>query len=166
MDDARNAGPFSGYAPGQEESLRGHVVLMGAFLSICGTFAAWLRRSGRRLPERFGAGDLVVLSVATHKAARLVAKDRVTSPLRAPFTRFEHDDGPGEVAESPRGSGLRRAIGELVSCPYCLGVWIASGFIFGLIAAPRATRAIASMLTVVSGASVLQIAYKKAEDAL
>lgn len=157
---------FEGYAPGQHRELRGHLILMGVFASLCTAFATWLRRSGRKLPERIGLGDMLVVSVATHKAARLIAKDRVTSPIRAPFTRFEHDDGPGEVAERPRGRGLRRSIGELISCPYCLGVWIATAFIAGLTVVPRTTRAVASVLTAVTGADALQIAYKKAEQTL
>lgn len=157
---------FGGYGPGQEQELRGHMVLMGIFASLCTAFVTWLRRSGRKLPNRIGIGDLVLVSVATHKAARLIAKDRVTSPLRAPFTRFEHRDGPAEVAEEPRGQGLQRSIGELISCPYCLGMWIASAFVAGLIVMPRATRAIASVLTAVTGSDVLQIAYRKAGDTL
>ena len=52
----------------------------------------------------------------------MVAKDRVTAPLRAPFTRFEKSAGSGEVEEAARGSGLKGGIGELVSCPYCMSV--------------------------------------------
>ena len=37
------------------------------------------------------------------QSTRLIAKDRVTSALRAPFTEFEDDAGPGEVSgERPR----------------------------------------------------------------
>ena len=118
------------------------------------------------MPERVGPGDLALITVATHKASRLIAKDRVTSAVRAPFTRFEGDAGPGVVDEKARGRGLRRAIGELVICPYCLGLWIAAGFAAGLVVAPRATRWIASVLSVLFGADLLQIAYKKAEDSL
>ena len=39
------------------------------------------------------ASDLVLVTVATHKLSRLVAKDRITSTLRAPFTSVE--DRPG-----------------------------------------------------------------------
>jgi Protein of unknown function (DUF1360) len=107
-----------------------------------------------------------LITVATHKASRLAAKDRVTSGVRAPFTRFEGDAGPGEVSEEARGSGLRRAVGELVICPYCISLWIATALAGGLVVAPRATRWVASVLSAMFGSDLLQIAYKKAEDAL
>jgi hypothetical protein len=118
-----------------------------------------------RAPERIPPGDLALITVATPKASRPVAKDRVTSSVRAPFTRFEGDAEPGEVSEEARGSGLRRAIGELVICPYCIGFWIASALAAGLVVAPRATRWVASVLSAMFGSDLLQIAYKKAEDA-
>jgi hypothetical protein len=106
------------------------------------------------------------VTVATHKASRLLAKDRVTSAVRAPFTEFEDDAGPGEVSERARGRGLRRALGELVICPYCLGLWIAAAFGAGLVIAPWPTRWAAGVLAAVFGSDVLQIVYKKAEDTL
>ncbi len=90
----------------------------------------------------------------------------MTSSLRAPFTRFQKDSGHGEVEEAARGHGLRRAIGELVICPYCIGLWIAAGFVAGLVAAPRATRLVTVVFTALTGSDLLQIAYKKAEDSL
>jgi hypothetical protein len=157
---------LAGHAPDRDRPLKGYAVLMGAFTSLSAAFAAWFRASGRELPDRVDARDLALVTVATHKASRLVAKDRVASPVRAPFTRFEHDAGPGEVSESARGRGLRRAIGELLVCPYCMAVWISAAFTAGLLVAPRFTRWFAAVLTVVFGADVLQIAYKKAEDLL
>ena len=162
----QDAEPFAGHSPAQERPLGGYAVLMGSFAAAAAGFAAWLRSSGREIPDRVPAGDLALMTVATHKASRLIAKDRVTSTVRAPFTRFEDDAGPGEVSEEARGRGLRRAIGELIVCPYCLGVWIAAAFAVGLIVAPAPTRWVASVLTAVFGADVLQIAYKKAEDTL
>jgi uncharacterized protein DUF1360 len=96
----------------------------------------------------------------------LISKDRVASAVRAPFTRYQHDDGAGEVSEAARGHGLRRAVGELLVCPYCIGVWISAAFTAGLLVAPRFTRWFAAVLVAVFGADVLQIAYRKAEDAL
>jgi hypothetical protein len=158
--------PFAGHSPEQERPLGGYGVLMATFGIATGGFVTWLRRSGRALPERVDPGDLVLLSIATHKSARLIARDRVSSTIRAPFTRFQDDAGPGEVNEAARGHGLRRAIGELVICPYCIGMWIASSFLAGLLVAPRATRWIASSFVVLTGSDLLQIAYARAEQSL
>jgi hypothetical protein len=149
-----------------ERPLGGYAVLTSVFLSAAGGFAAWLARSGRQLPERVPAADLALLALATHKASRILAKDRVTSAVRAPFTDFQQDGGPSEVEERARGTGLRRAVGELLVCPFCLGLWIAAAFTAGLILAPRQTRWLASMLVIVTGADALQIAYVKLERTL
>jgi hypothetical protein len=162
----QDAGPFAGHSPERDRPLASYGILTGAFLAACGGFGAWVRRSGRELPERPSAGDLALVTVATHKAARLITKDRVSSVVRAPFTRFEGDTTAGEVSESARGSGMRRAIGELLLCPYCIGLWISAAFTGGMIVAPRATRWVAAVFTSLFGADVLQIAYKKAEDTL
>lgn len=158
--------PFAGHSPEQERPLGSYAVLTGAFLAMFAAFGAWLRGSGRALPERTTVGDLALVTVATHKVSRLIAKDRVTSVGRAPFTQFQGDSGAGEVDEAARGSGMRRAVGELLLCPYCLGMWISALFTGGLIVAPRATRWVASAFATLFGADLLQIAYKKAEDTL
>jgi hypothetical protein len=162
----QDAEPFAGHSPGQERPLGGYAALMGAFAAVAGGFAAWLRSSGRQLPERVPPGDFALMTAATHKASRLIAKDRVTSTVRAPFTRFEEDAGPGEVSEEARGHGLRRAIGELIICPYCLGLWVAAAFAAGFIVAPRPTRWVAAIFSALFGADVMQIAYAKTEETL
>jgi hypothetical protein len=157
---------FEGYAPGEEKPLASYGVLMSVFSGLAGGFAAWFRRSGRDLPDRMDNQDLVLLTLASHKAARLISKDKVTSAVRAPFAEFQGNAGPGEVSEMPRGRGLRRVIGELLVCPYCLGMWTSAALAAGLLVAPRFTRWLSSVLVIFFGADVLQIAYKKAEDAL
>ncbi|MGH2889717.1 MAG: DUF1360 domain-containing protein [Solirubrobacteraceae bacterium] len=164
--DLQDVAPFRGHAPDQHRPLGGYAMLMGTYLTLSGAFALWWRSTGRELPERVSAGDLALVTVATHKAARLAARDRVTATLRAPFTSFQQDAGPGEVDEAARGSGLRRAIGELLVCPYCMDMWFATAFLAGLIAAPAAARWVASSFAVLTGADVLQVAYKKAESLL
>jgi hypothetical protein len=158
---------FAGYAAaGEERPIRSYAVLMAVFSSLAATFAAWFKASGRELPDRIDTRDLLLVTVASHKASRLIAKDRVTSPLRAPFAEFEDEAGPGEVSERARGKGLRRAIGELLVCPYCLGMWTSAALVAGLLVAPRFTRWTASVLVAFFGSELLQIAYKKAEDTL
>lgn len=147
------------YAGDEERPLGGYVGVLGVYTLVMAVAATLLRRSSRRLPERFDARDLALVTVATHKVARLLAKEPVTSPLRAPFTRFEGTSGPAELAEEVRGGEVRKAVGELLTCPFCVGHWVATGFAFGLVVAPRPTRFLASVFTVLSGSDALQLAY-------
>jgi hypothetical protein len=152
------------YTQGEERPLGSFVALMGAYGGVVAALSAAVRASGRELPERVSWSDLTLVGVATHKLARLVAKDPVTSPLRAPFTTFDGTSGEAELAEQVRGTGPRKAIGELITCPFCLGQWVATGFVFGLVLAPRPTRLAASLFTALTGADFLQLAYAKAQN--
>lgn len=154
------------YAHGEDKPLGSHLALVVAYNALVGAFLLVRARAHRPLPERIGVGDVLLAGVATHKLSRVLAKDRVTAPLRAPFTEFEREGGPGEVEEKPRGRGVRRAIGELVVCPYCLGQWVATGILAGLIIVPRATRFVCSIFAAVTIGDFLQILYKGSEEKL
>ena len=160
-----DGGPISGYASPEERPPLGSYAAFAALfnLGFAGAIAA-ARASGRELPERVGAGDVVLVGTASHKLSRLIAKDKVMCFARAPFTRYEEQGGPAELEESARGTGLQRAIGEMVACPYCLGMWASAGFHVGLLYAPRLTRLVASTFTALTISDFLQIAYKAAED--
>jgi hypothetical protein len=123
-----------------------------------------LAARGKGLPERLPLQDIVLAGVATHKLSRLLAKDKVTSFIRAPFTEFQEPSGKGEIEEKPRGRGLRLATGELLVCPYCLAQWIAAGFAVGYIHAPRLTRFFAGLYTAYAVSDGLQLAYLAAEE--
>ena len=105
----------------------------------------------------------MLVTVATHKLSRMLAKDSVLAVVRTPFTRFQEAAGAGEVHEEVRGHGPRHAVGELVSCPFCLAQWVATGLAFGLVLAPRATRLAAGIFCAVAGSDALQFAYAALE---
>jgi hypothetical protein len=150
--------------PGEHRPLAGYGILMGGFaIAFTGALVA-ATRGGRRLPERLDAQDIVLTAVATHKVSRLLAKDRVTSFLRAPFTEYQESAGHGEVEEAARGHGLRKATGELLVCPYCLGQWVAGAFTVGHVTAPRLTRLLTAMWTAHALADGVQLAYSAAEQ--
>lgn len=156
----------AGDEPARENRpLASYGALICTYATATTAFAAWLRSSGRRVPE-VSPGDLALVAVATHKAARLVTRDRVTSVVRAPFTTPQGDATAGEVDEAARGSGFRRAIGEMLVCPYCLDLWIASLLTGTLIVAPRLARWASFTLTAVTVADFLQVVYRKAQDTL
>lgn len=144
-----------------------YALVIALYGAATGSFLAWRKLSGRGLPERLGGSDVAMIGIATHKTARLIAKDKVATPLRAPFTRFEDEaELPVEVSETPRGSGMRRTVGELISCPYCLDMWTATTYAAGLVAAPRVTRFIAGVMSAVTIADALQLAYKAGQEQL
>ncbi|OLB64963.1 MAG: hypothetical protein AUI10_08895 [Actinobacteria bacterium 13_2_20CM_2_72_6] len=154
----------AGYAPGQGRPLRGYLTALGAYAGLAGGLIGLARLTGRRAPERVPAHDVVLMSIATHKVSRMLAKDSVTSPLRAPFTRYQGPSGDAELGEEVRGTGLRHSVGELVSCPFCLSVWVATGFAAGLVFAPRFTRLVATTFTAVAVSDALQLGYAAAQQ--
>jgi hypothetical protein len=152
-------GIFEGY-DGEEESLPSYATLMGLFNLILAVFLLVARKSRRPIPERIEVRDIALLGVATHKLSLLLAQDAVTSPLRAPFTELQEKQSPKSVDEKPRGKGLRRSLGELLTCQFCVGQWVASFFTYGLIFAPAVTRLVASIFAVVALSDYLHQSYK------
>ena len=145
---------------------------LGAYLTLMGGFGAfvsglagamWFSRTP--LPEKPKLGEILLLGVAAHKLSRLVTKDLVTAPLRAPFVTFKEGAGEGEVEEeSRRDGGIKEAVGDLLTCPYCIGVWIITPLWFGMALAPRLTRFIAGILATVTTADFMHRAYLKAKN--
>jgi hypothetical protein len=151
------------YAPGRHV-LGAHAALTGTFLVAFGGSLIVARRAGKRPPERLGPWDAITAGMATHKIARLIAKDKVTSFLRAPFVSSQEPDGQGEVSSKARGSGLQFAIGELLTCPYCLGQWVSAALGVGTVTAPRLTRLLTFVYTAETIGDFLQLAYLAAEE--
>src|SRR3954453_3534830 len=154
------------YRGDEDRPIGGYVVVMAVFAALVSGAARLAFATGRRLPPGVGPWDVLLLAAGTHKLSRTLSKDAVTSPLRVPFTTYKDTGGPAEVMEEVRfQGGLRHSIGELITCPFCLDVWIAAGFTVGLVFAPRLTRLVAAALTAVTGADFLHLLYAKAQQA-
>ncbi|MGN6814729.1 MAG: DUF1360 domain-containing protein [Solirubrobacterales bacterium] len=155
----------AGYAaPEKRPPFLPYLSFMTSFGALIAAALAIVKRQDRELPEKVNAGELLLVGTASHKLARLLSKDKVTSPLRAPFTELEGSGGPAEFEESSRGTGVRKAIGELLICPFCLGLWVVAAFSIGLLFAPRVTRFVASLFAALTISDFFQIAYKAAEE--
>ncbi|MGE5186637.1 MAG: DUF1360 domain-containing protein [Acidobacteriota bacterium] len=144
------------YSPNEPMPLRGYAALLGIWTAGVTTFVALY---ADRLPRRIAWGDFVLMSIATHKLARIVTKDWVTSPLRAPFVRYQKSIGGGEVEEKARGEGFRRAVGDLVTCNWCIAPWIAAALGAGFVLSPRITRFVSTLFGAVAISDVLQHLY-------
>jgi uncharacterized protein DUF1360 len=146
-----------------EQLLAEYAALLGFYItSVAVLTGAALEQD--RLPKRFSLLDLALLGIATHKLSRIMAKDRITSILRAPFVSYIRSAGAGEVEEEPRGRGIQRGIGHMVSCPYCMAPWCATALAFGLLFAPRLTRFFAGILASVATSDFLHRAYLAAKE--
>jgi len=165
LHDEHRFEAINGYAePAKRPPLLSYAVLAAVFNALFAGGLLAAKRSGRALPERVEAIDLVLIGTASHKLSRLISKDKVMSPLRAPFTELEGRGGPAELEESSRGRGARKAIGELLVCPYCLGLWVVAAFALGLLFAPRLTRFLAAVFSALTISDFLQIAYRAVEE--
>src|SRR3954464_1480918 len=118
-------------APEQEHTRGGRRPLgaargaMSIYVGLVGAAAAAIRASGRELPHRIPLGDAALLTIGTFRLARRIAKDPVTAPVRAPFVSYQGTSGEAEVAEEVREhGGVKHAVGELLTCPFCMAQWV------------------------------------------
>ena len=117
------------------------VVFTIAFLVL---FAVFIILTSRLIPLRLDTSpsvfDFVLLAFATMRLGRMVAYDRVMEPFRAPFTVTVHDKSGAGKTVIARGTGIRCSIGQLISCPICIGTWIAAVLVYALYAFPGPAR--------------------------
>ena len=142
----------------EEQLLAEYAVMLAFYLSSVAALTG-IAIERDRLAKKPSLLDLALLGVATHKLSRIIAKDRITGILRAPFVNYIRSAGHGEVEEEPRGKGFQRGIGNLVSCPYCMAPWCATALAFGFIFAPRVARVFAGILASVAMSDFLHQAY-------
>jgi hypothetical protein len=143
---------FQEYWHDANHPLGAHLGLTVTYTVAMGTLA--IRGAHLRLlPETPRLSDVLLVAATTFKLSRLIATERVTTPIRAPFVETER--------ERPTGKGLRRALGELMTCPYCLGPWCALAVGAGLVFAPRPTRFVSSLLTAMAISDGLQRLYTR-----
>jgi hypothetical protein len=88
--------------------------------------------------------DLALLGLATFKASRTVARDKVTSFVREPLVEGEAYDGEDE--QPVQDGGMQQALGELVTCTRCIGTWLGAGLASLQILSPRTGRLMTSVL--------------------
>jgi hypothetical protein len=130
-----------------------------AYATILSAFAAGhLLASllGRLPPLRWL--DVALLALATFRIGRVVATDEVTYPLRAPFVDAKLKRPRGEsprIEETPTGSGLRVAMGQLLTCPTCAAFWGAAIQVWGLMLVPGLARPFIWLMAASGGAELL-----------
>lgn len=134
------------------------LTFMSVFLAVLAVFSSRITRRGQTV--QVGPFDLLLLGLSSFRVGRMIAYEGVAAPLREPFTATRMDSsGAGETTVA-EGSGVRRALGELLSCPICSGTWVAAGLVYGLHLLPRPTRL---FLAIMGTTGVAQILYALTE---
>ncbi|HXT93270.1 MAG TPA: DUF1360 domain-containing protein [Trebonia sp.] len=149
----------SKYEGDADRPLGGYTMTMAVYASVVSAVAASAKAAGVDIPDGLTSKDITLLALATHKLSSLLAKDPVTSPLRAPVTAYQGTSGPAELHEEVRGSGAQKTVGELITCPFCTGIWVATGFTAGMIFLPKTTRLAMGTLAGLAGADLPQFGH-------
>lgn len=143
--------------------LAAYAKLMGIYsLAFTGLYF-YSTRGGRTLSKPRGL-DLALLSIASYKFARVITMSFIASPIRAPFTTRGPGLKGGEVQDEARGEGLQRAVGSLLTCPFCFSVWSSTLFTFGYTLAPQATRQASYILSLAAVGDVLHLGYRNVRE--
>lgn len=100
--------------------------------------------------------ELVLLAMSTFTLADVLAKERVSTWLREPFV----EEGTDHKPVRPEGSGMRYAIGELLTCTRCVGAWSAMGLVALRTASPTAGRATMRVLALAGVNDFLQSSFR------
>lgn len=107
--------------------------------------------------------DVVQLGFATYRLGRMIAYDRVFETYRLPFAETVPDGSGAGLTVEPKGEGVQRALGELISCPICIGTWVAAALVFGLKFTPGPARTLLNVASSVGLAEFLNSANEALE---
>ncbi len=130
-----------------------YAVLNATYGSLLATLVV-LTRARRLDREPIAPAEWLPLAAATFALSKAIVDEKVVNWLRAPFVA-ETPDG-----KQPRGSRLRYAVGELLSCTRCMGAWAGLGIVGLRLASPPAGRTMTAVLAASAGNDFLQSAFK------
>jgi Protein of unknown function (DUF1360) len=94
----------------------------------------------RQHPDPLLREEIPALALATFALSKLVAKEKVETWVREPFV----EDTP--QGRRPKGTRLRYAVGELLSCTRCIGAWSSLGLVALRVTRPREAKVVTTVL--------------------
>ena len=153
-----------GYQAPEEVPVFAYAALMGAYaLTFAGLYHL-ATKDGRKLEKPKGL-DLALLTIASYKLSRVVTMSFIGTPVRAAFAKRGKSLKGGEVQDEARGEGIQRAVGNLVTCPFCFSVWSTTFFMFGYTIAKQATTQAAYVMSVAAAGDFLHLGYRNIREA-
>ncbi len=130
-------------------------VVFGIFFVLLIVMGAIILETEARIPyTELTFTDFALITLATWRLIRLFVYDAITKFLREQFYDLKKV-GKGMVLEKPK-FGPRRTVADLLSCPWCFGMWAAAFVTFFYLLTPYAYY-ITIFLAISAVASFLQI---------
>ena len=101
--------------------------------------------------------SLFVLGLAAWRGANMIANEEITKSVRAPFVDVVEKNG--KSVEQPKPYGWRGAMGSLIYCSSCTGVWVAAILVYSHAFFPVTVSIIALILTLSAGERFFTIIF-------
>lgn len=132
-----------------------NIVFMAFFLSIVTTGVLILEGDPEGALHDISLFEFVLLSLASFRLTRLVVYDKITAFFREQFYNAKTLK-KSVILEKPI-SGPRRTLADLLSCPWCFGMWAGATVVFFYELSPYAYYPIL-MLAISGVGTMLQLA--------
>ncbi|HJS96452.1 MAG TPA: DUF1360 domain-containing protein [Solirubrobacteraceae bacterium] len=120
--------------------------------------AAWTAQRRRRDERPPSVSELAWGGLATFALAQALVHEKVEVWLRAPFLSESGRDQQ-DAEHEPKGSGLRYAVGELLSCTRCSGAWAALALTALHAASPTAAQTATRALALAGANDLLESGF-------
>lgn len=130
-------------------------VVFGIFFVLLVVMGAIILETEARIPyTELTFTDFALITLATWRLIRLFVYDAITKFFREQFYDLKKV-GKGMVLEKPK-FGPRRTLADLLSCPWCIGMWAGASVTFFYLLTPYAYY-VTIFLAISAVASFLQI---------
>lgn len=133
---------------------RDYAVLSAGFATAVAALAVAARRRRGEVGSA-QIGELPALMLATFGLSRILVHERVAGWVRSPFV------DEGAEGRPARGTGVRHAVGELVTCTRCTGVWVGAGLVGTRVLAPALGQTVMSVFAAAGANALLQAGFAR-----
>jgi len=113
-----------------------NVVFLLFFLCLIFMGAVIIESIGYKTYSTLTLTDFVLITLATFRIIRLVVYDKIFAFFREQF--YDATEYKGKVVLVKPESGPRRTLADLLSCPWCFGVWASATVSFLYLLTPYA----------------------------
>ena len=108
--------------------------------------------------------ELLLISMATFRLTHLFVFDKITEFIRRPFHEVQEElQVDGTVVEyiNIKGKGIRKFVGELLSCYWCTGIWTAAFLFLGYMFCSAVFFWIITILAIAGLAAIIEAVIQR-----